>query len=140
MKNLNVYEFNGNLEKAIKNGEINQLIFISGNNYGIQKFLKSLGDSKEILPTENFPFLQNLITYRTPFRIGPQQIRVIYIDDIIDKNNINIEQLKKSLENITRKYKYSVIGFPISGSASQFSEEIKNCIYSSTCYGKIAII
>lgn len=140
MKNLNVYEFNGDIEKGLKNGEINQLIFISGINYKLQKTLKSFGEIKTIEADENFPFKQSLISFRTPFRIGPQQIRIIYLEDIIIDNKINFKKLKEALLLISRKYKYSVVGFPIDGLLTDFSIKIKEYIYSYINSGKIALI
>lgn len=140
MKNLNVYEFKGNIEKALKNGEINQLIFLSEINYKLQKTLKTLGEIKTINANDDFPFYQELISYRSPFRIGPQQIRSIYLDNIIKNGEIDLEKLKNNLKDISRKYKYTVIGFPIEGILTQFSAEVRELIYEYINSGKIAII
>lgn len=141
MKNSNVCEFRGDIEKALKNGEINQLIvFKNSINYNLQKFLNSLGNIKEIEASDDFPYTQTQISFRSPFRIGTQKIKLIHIDNIINNDKIDSEKFKEILDDITKHYQYSVVGIPICGTLLQFSQELRTCIKSFVKRGKVAII
>lgn len=123
----NVYVFDGNLEKAIKNGDFQNIILISEINNPINKILTTFSDIKEIEKTNDFNYRQSLIKFRSPFRIGTLQIRTIVLDNIIDKNvrnSFNLNKLEHDIKNISKKYKNNIILLPLSGQLINSKDEI----------------
>ena len=123
----NVYVFDGNLEKAIKNGNFQNIILISEINNPINKILTTFSDIKEIEKSNDFNYRQSLIKFRSPFRIGTLQIRTIALDNIIDKNvrnSFNLNKLEHDIKNISKKYKNNIILLPLSGQLINSKDEI----------------
>lgn len=139
MKNHNVYEFTGNIESAIKNGDIRQIILFSGINLSTFKFLNSFENKKEVEPTNDFPYKQILIKHRSPFRIGEIQTRLIYLDNIFS-SKIDKKALESAIKDISKKFKNSMILFPIQGSLTPFRNDILNCLNDNTFNTKIIIL
>lgn len=139
MKNHNVYDFSGNFETAIKNGDIRQVILFSNVYLPINKFFTTLGEGKIIEPSEEFPYRQILIKSRSPFRIGEIQIRLVYLDDIYDKT-IDKEKLVKAIKNISKKFKSSINLFPIMGPLNYERNTIVKCLEENVHNTKIVIL
>lgn len=139
MKNHNVYDFSGNFETAIKNGDIRQIILFSNVHLPINKFLAALGEGKIIEPSEEFPHRQILIKSRSPFRIGEIQTRLIYLDDIYDKT-INKEKLIEAIKNISKKFKDSINLFPIMGPLNYERNTIVKSLEENVHNTKIVIL
>lgn len=140
MKNHNVYEFTGDLEKAIKNGDIKQILIFPGVSTQFLKFLNSFPNFKEIEPNETFPYLRKIIKHRSPFRIGEMQIQIIYIEDIITKNNINLSSFKEFIKWFCSKFKNNISGLHISGNLLQFRKEIVDTLNEVVRDTKILIL
>ena len=139
MKNLNVYEFTGDFEKAIKNGDIRQIILFSNLYLPINKFIASLGEGKIIEPSEEFPYRQILIKSRSPFRIGEIQTRLIYLDDIYDKT-IDKEKLANAIKDICKKFKGSINALPIMSSLNFERNVILKCLEENVYNTKVVIL
>lgn len=139
MKNHNVYEFNGNFEKAVKNGDVKQIILFSNINLPLLKFFNSLGEAKEISPNEEFPYKQILIKSRSPFRIGEIQTRLIYLDNIFDKV-IDKEKLTEAIKFICKKFKGSINVLPIMSSLNLVRKDIIECLEANVFNTKVLIL
>ena len=85
-KNHNVYEFSGNLESAIKNGEFRYIITFPGITNPVTKLLNTFDDKKEFIEDS---FKRTLIKTRSPFRIGTIQINILEVDNVYSKEGIN---------------------------------------------------
>lgn len=139
MKNHNVYDFTGNIEMAIKNGDIRQIILFPDVYLPINKFIASLGKGKLIEPSEDFPYKQVLIKSRSPFRIGEIQTRLIYLDNIFDKS-INKERLVEAIKIICKKFKGSINALPIMSSLNIARKDIIECLEANVFNTKVVIL
>lgn len=139
MKNHNVYNFNGDIEKAIKNGDLSQIILFDNIKLPICKFLNSFINLKNIEKTIDFPYNQSLLKFRSPFRIGERNIRLIYLN-AISEGKIDKQQLSKDIKNICKKFKNSISLLPIQGALIQYENDILECLETNTVNTKIVIL
>lgn len=128
MKNRNVSYFKGDIETTIKNGDFKQILIYPGLSSAFLKLLDSFQERKEIEASADFPYAQTILKFKSPFRIGQQQIRLINIENIISKNNFNDEQLKLFLQQLCSKFKGSIILFPFSNGIIKFTSAIETAL------------
>lgn len=140
MKNHNVSYFKGDVETAIKNGDFRNILIFPGISSSFIKFLESFPNPKDIEPTEEFPYKQTLLKFRSHFRIGEQQVRLVHIDDIINRNEFDEEKLVSFIQNFCRLRKNTINVFPASGSLLHYSSEIEKILNDNVRDTKFVII
>ena len=140
MKNHNVSYFKGDVETAIKNGDFRNILIFPGLATNFVKLFESFPNTKEIEPTEEFPYKQTLLKFRSHFRIGEQQVRLVHIDDIINRNEFNKEKLTSFIKNFCHLRKNTINVFPISGSLLHYSSEIERILNDNVRDTKFVII
>ena len=136
-KNHNVYEFSGNLESSIKNGEFRYIVTFPGISNSVTKLLNTFEDRKEF--NEN-SFKRTLIKTRSPFRIGTLQINVLEVDNIYSKEGINITELTKFIQFLCKNYKNNIIAFPIMNNLVPFRNKIIEVLNDNVRDTKVVIL
>lgn len=140
MKNHNVSYFNGDLESTIKNGNFNNVLVFSGLPASFTKIFDSFANNKVLEPTADFPYKQTLYKFRSHFRIGEQQLRLIHLDDIITRNTFDKAGLEKFIHTFCIKRKGTINAFPILGAFTQHIKEIENILNDNVRDTKFVII
>jgi hypothetical protein len=140
MKNHNISYFKGNVETSIKNGDFKNILIFPGLASNFVKLFENFPNAKEIEPTEEFPYKQTLLKFRSHFRIGEQQIRLVHIDDIINRNEIDKEKLVSFIQNFCRLRKNTINVFPLLGSLVHHSTEIEKILNDNVRDTKFVII
>ena len=140
MKNHNVYEVSGDIETKIKNGDIRQIIIFQGIPNPLSKILSLFPEKKEIEQTDVFPYTQQLIKFRSPFRIGEQQLRLIEVEDIISKTAFNEKNFITLIQNICKKFKNSITLLPLSGPLNQYNKDINKLLEENVHDTKIVVL
>ena len=140
MKNHNVYEVSGDIETKIKNGDIRQIIIFQGIPNPLSKILSLFPERKEIGQTDTFPYTQQLIKFRSPFRIGEQQLRLIEVEDIISKTAFNEKNFITLIQNICKKFKNSITLLPLSGPLNQYNKDINKLLEENVHDTKIVVL
>lgn len=142
MINNNVYEFTGNIENAIKNGEFRYIILFEGINSPINKIVNSFQNIKKA--EENNFFTRNLIETRSPFRIGRIHINLLETNNIFVKDgsnsSINFKALKDLINYICKTYKNNIIAFPIFGIMNQYKNDIIDILKETVRGTKVQVI
>lgn len=142
MINNNVYEFTGNIENAIKNGEFRYIILFEGINSPINKIVNSFQNIKKV--EENNFFTRNLIETRSPFRIGRIHINLLETNNIFVKDgsnsSINFKALKDLINYICKTYKNNIIAFPIFGLMNQYKNDIIGILKETVRGTKVQVI
>lgn len=142
MINNNVYEFTGNIENAIKNGEFRYIILFEGINSPINKIVNSFQNIKKV--EENNFFTRNLIETRSPFRIGRIHINLLETNNIFVKDgsnsSINFKALKDLINYICKTYKNNIIAFPIFGLMNQYKNDIIDILKETVRGTKVQVI
>ena len=142
MINNNVYEFTGNIENAIKNGEFRYIILFEGINSPINKIVNSFQNIKKV--EENNFFTRNLIETRSPFRIGRIHINLLETNNIFVKDgsnsSINFKALKDLINYICKTYKNNIIAFPIFGIMNQYKNDIIDILKETVRGTKVQVI
>lgn len=136
-KNHNVYEFSGNLESAIKNGEFRYIITFPGITNSVTKLLNTFDDKKEFIEDS---FKRTLIKTRSPFRIGTIQINVLEVDNIYSKEGINTTELTKLIQTLCKNYKSNIIAFPIMNNLVPFRNKIIEVLNDNVRDTKVVIL
>ena len=140
MKNHNVYEFAGNIESSIKNGDIRQIFLFPGISNSLLKLINNFENKKEIEATEDFPYQQTLIKFRSPFRIGEQQLRIIHTNNIISRDFFDREEFRVFIQKACRRFKNSINVMPINGNLSQFRKDIIDILEENVRDTKVVIL
>jgi hypothetical protein len=142
MTNVNVYEFTGNIESAIKNGDFRYIILFEGITSPINKIVNSFQNIKKV--EENNFFNRKLIETRSPFRIGRIHINLLETNNIFIKEgvntSINFEFLRDLITYICKTYKNNIIAFPIFGAMNQYKNEIINLLKETVRGTKVQVI
>lgn len=142
MTNVNVYEFTGNIESAIKNGDFRYIILFEGITNPINKIVNSFQNIKKV--ENNDFFTRKLIETRSPFRIGRIHINLLETNNIFIKeginSSINFELLKDLITYICKTYKNNIIAFPIFGAMNQYKNEIINLLKETVRGTKVQVI
>lgn len=140
MRNHNVYDFKGNIEDSIKNGDIRQIFLFPGITNSLIRLLDSFENKKEIEPSESFPYKQTLIKFRSPFRIGEQQLRLIHPEDIISRDSFDKEAFISFIQCSCKRFKNSINIMPISGILNQYRKDIIDILESFVRDTKVVIL
>ena len=140
MKNHNVYEFTGNIESSIKNGDIRQIFLFPGISNSLLKLINNFENKKEIEASEDFPYQQTLIKFRSPFRIGEQQLRVINPNNIISRDFLDKEEFRVFIQKACKRFKNSINAMPINGNLSQFRKDIIDILEENVRDTKVVIL
>lgn len=136
-KNHNVYEFSGNLESAIKNGEFRYIITFPGITNPVTKLLNTFDDKKEFIEDS---FKRTLIKTRSPFRIGTIQINILEVDNVYSKEGINTNELTKLIQTLCKNYKNNIIAFPIMNNLVPFRNKILEILNDNVRDTKVVIL
>ena len=139
MKNYNVSYFNGNIESKIKNGDFKNILVFSGLPSSFIKIFETF-IGKELEPSEDFPYKQTLYKFRSHFRIGEQQFRLVHLDDIITRESLDETKLIKLIQTFCNKRKGTLNVFPILGPATQYTKKIENILNEHVRDTKFIII
>ena len=140
MKNHNVYEFSGDIEKSIKDGDIRNIILFENSISPVNKILNSFTDKKVIEANDKFPFDYNLIKTRSPWRIGTIQIKEIRLKDIIAKNEFfDSEKFLNDIKIIIKSFKNTINGIVIP-SHCIFKKDIVQILNDNVRDTKVVII
>lgn len=140
MKNHNVYEFSGDIEKSIKDGDIRNIILFENSISPVNKILNSFDDKKSIEANDKFPFDYNLIKTRSPWRIGTIQIKEIRLKDIIIKNEFfDSEKFLNDIKIIIKSFKNTINGIVIP-SHCIFKKDIVQILNDNVRDTKVVII
>lgn len=140
MKNHNVYEFSGDIEKSIKDGDIRNIIVFENSISSVNKILNSFADKKAIEASDKFPFDYNLIKTRSPWRIGIIQIKEIRLKDIIAKNEFfDSEKFLNDIKIIIKSFKNTINGIVIP-SHCIFKKDIVQILNDNVRDTKVVII
>lgn len=140
MKNHNVYEFSGDIEKSIKDGDIRNIILFENSISPVNKILNSFADKKSIEANDKFPFDYNLIKTRSPWRIGTIQIKEIRLKDIIAKNEFfDSEKFLNDIKIIIKSFKNTINGIVIP-SHCIFKKDIVQILNDNVRDTKVVII
>lgn len=140
MKNHNVYEFSGDIEKSIKDGDIRNIIVFENSISPVNKILNSFADKKSIEANDKFPFDYNLIKTRSPWRIGTIQIKEIRLKDIIAKNEFfDSEKFLNDIKIIIKSFKNTINGIVIP-SHCIFKKDIVQILNDNVRDTKVVII
>jgi hypothetical protein len=142
MKNHNVYEVSGDIEKKIKNGDFRVIIKFPTINSLIDKL--NFENKKEITDNTEYPFKETLIKFYSPFRIGQHLLSVINLpEDILIKNGKDIHfdtfKFEHAIQLICKKYKNTIIALPICGNLTQFKETITKVLEDNIRDTKVVI-
>jgi hypothetical protein len=140
MKNHNVYEFTGNIESSIKNGDIRQIFLFPGISNSLLKLINSFENKKEIEASEDFPYQQTLIKFRSPFRIGEQQLRVINPNNIFSRDFFDKKEFRVFIQKACKRFKNSINVMPINGNLSQFRKDIIGILEENVRDTKVVIL
>ena len=140
MKNHNVYEISGDIEKKIKNGEFRAFITFPGNNSTINRL--NFDDIKEL---ESDTELYNIkrIKTKSHFRIGYIIIDIINCNQVLKKEKaliFDIDQFKKVIDSIIKKYKNTIIALPICGNLLPFKSDIVKVLEDNVRDTKVVIL
>lgn len=140
MKNHNVYEISGGIEKKIKNGEFRAFITFPGNNSIINRL--NFDDIKEL---ESDTELYNIkrIKTKSHFRIGYIIIDIINCNQVLKKEEaliFDIDEFKKVIDSIIRKYKNTIIALPICGNLLNFKNDILKVLEDNVRDTKVVIL
>lgn len=140
MKNHNVYEISGDIEKKIKNGEFRAFITFPGNNSIINRL--NFDDIKEL---ESDTELYNIkrIKTKSHFRIGYIIIDIINCNQVLKKEKaliFDIDEFKKVVNSIIRKYKNTIIALPICGNILPFKNDIVKVLEDNVRDTKVVIL
>lgn len=141
MKNINVYEELGDVEKKIKNGYYRAFITFPGCLTIIDKI--NFEDKKIKESTEEYPFEELIIKTRSPFRIGIIYINKINVNGVLKKDKVwefNAQEFIKAIKIICKKYKNTIIALPICGVLTQFKPEILKILNENVRDTKVIII
>lgn len=136
-KNHNVYDFSGNLENAIKNGEFRYIITFPGISNFVTKILDTFDNKKEFIEDS---FKRTLIKTRSPFRIGTLQINILEVDNVYSKEGIDTKELTKLIQTICKKYKNNIIAFPIMNNLVPFRSKILEILNANVRDTKVVIL
>lgn len=136
-KNHNVYDFSGNLENAIKNGEFRYIITFPGISNFVTKILNTFDNKKEFIEDS---FKRTLIKTRSPFRIGTLQINILEVDNVYSKEGIDTKELTKLIQTICKKYKNNIIAFPIMNNLVPFRSKILEILNANVRDTKIVVL
>ena len=140
MKNHNVYEFSGDIEKSIKDGDIRNIILFENSISPVNKILNSFADKKSVEANDKFPFDYNLIKTRSPWRIGTIQIKEIRLKDIIIKNEFfDSEKFLNDIKIIIKSFKNTINGIVIP-SHCIFKKDIVQILNDNVRDTKVVII
>lgn len=140
MKNHNVYEFTGDIEKSIKDGDIRNIILFENSISPVNKILNSFADKKSVEANDKFPFDYNLIKTRSPWRIGTIQIKEIKLKDIIIKNEFfDSEKFLNDIKIIIKSFKNTINGIVIP-SHCIFKKDIVQILNDNVRDTKVVII
>lgn len=140
MKNPNVYKFKGNIESAIKNGDIQQFIVLPGILDSFKRNFENFSDKKEIESEKDFEYKQTLIKFYSPFRIGKRQIRLIQPNNIISRDSFNKKEFINLIQNICKRYKNTITAIPINGYLTQYYDEIIDTLNAVVRDAKMIIL
>ena len=140
MKNHNVYEFTGDIEKSIKDGDIRNIILFENSVSPVNKILNSFADKKSVEANDKFPLDYNLIKTRSPWRIGTIQIKEIKLKDIIIKNEFfDSEKFLNDIKIIIKSFKNTINGIVIP-SHCIFKKDIVQILNDNVRDTKVVII
>lgn len=142
MRNLNVYEVNGDTEKKIKNGDYRAIIKFPGVNIAIDKM--TFEDTSVVPATDEYPIDETLIKLRSPFRIGLQKISLIKLNENIFQRinkswKFNKSEFEKAIILITKKHKNCIIALPICGALNEYRFDIIKILEDNVRDTKIVI-
>lgn len=139
MKNHNVYDFSGDLETSLKNGEFKYIIHFPGTCNGVLKILEKFNDRKEI---EEDGYKRTLIKFRSPFRIGIQRINILQFENLYNKDNRTLDENKlvEIIKLICKKYQNNLVLFPIQSYLLQFKDQIDDLLNKNVRNTKILTV
>ena len=140
MKNHNVYENTGDIERKIKNGDFRAFITFPGNTSLINKLnfdnIKDLDSNTDLYNIKR-------ITTKSAFRIGKIMIDIINCNQVLKKDKawtFDIDEFKKVIESIIRKYKNTILALPICGNLLNFKNDIVKVLEDNVRDTKVVIL
>lgn len=140
MKNHNVYEISGDIERKIKNGDFRAFITFEGNTSTINKL--NFDDIKDLESNSDLYTIRR-ITTRSAFRIGKIMIDIINCNQVLKKDkawSFNSDEFQKVIEAATRKYKNTIIALPICGNLLNFKNDIVKVLEDNVRDTKVVIL
>lgn len=140
MKNPNISEYKGNVEIALKNGDFGQILMLNGVSAEFIKSIPSVEDAKIVEKTDDFPYSYSLLKFRSPFRIGTQQLKVFKIDEIASRDKFDEENFKNLIIAFCKKFKNSLTLLPINGSLTVHGPKIEAILNKNVFGAKFVIV
>lgn len=140
MKNHNVYEITGDIEKKIKNGEFRVFITFPGNNSTINKL--NFEDIKDLESDTDLFNIKRITTY-SHFRIGKIIIDILNCNEVLKKEKVfefDINEFKKVIDSVIKKYKNTIIALPICGNLLAFKNDIVKVLEDNVRDTKVVIL
>ena len=140
MKNHNVYEVTGDVEKKIKNGDFRVFITFPGNNSIINKLI--FDNVKDIESNTNLYNIKRIIT-SSPFRIGRIIIDILNCNQVLKKEiawTFDLDEFKKVIDSLIKNYKNTTIAMPICGNLLNFKNDILKVLEDNVRDIKVVIL
>lgn len=129
MQNHNISKITKNIESSVKNGDFNLILLFENNNSSFKRFISQIGEQKEIENSEEF--IKKLVKTHSPFRIGLIRFEIMFLKNILVKNNtyeFNSEQFFNLIKDICKNNKNKNILLPIDGALTSFYKNIETVL------------
>lgn len=129
------------MKQVLKIGEYNTIILFDDIFNPIQKIIDSFPEKIEKNNNENYKNI--LIKNKSPFRIGTIRINIIYIKNVLTKNNslnFNRENFKLLMKDFCKDHKQSMILLPLSTVVNTFRKEIFDILEEVVHDTKVTIL